>query len=504
MIKIFALILFLIYMFSVNIKIALLFTIIVLGSSIYLKKNNLSIILIVSIYLVSLIYKNNTEKFKIKSKVKVKENFENNNSNNSKNSNNKKSSNVVDLSKDIVLTEKNYEEILFCFRSILDSNFDKDVIDKTIKNYNIKDIYSFADKILNLEKDSIYNNLLDKITNKNENGETNYFECNNENYDKLYAFSELIKVYTLSIEKVLEIINLEKYKGTPIKIRSLCDLSSNRHILNHYDNQTSYGYEYQGLLYYLNEKSINEKYFKILELLELDKLLDDKRKIPLYEKLYYYNNKNTKISKDLNSIMVLFDYYEIFDKLRINNEEDDYNWNYGILKSIDLNKNYWENNEYFVKYNIKERIINTINKFSKENNEDDIFSIQLNNKYDETFKKSKDKKSESDTYLKEYKIIKELNDKSNKIKEVNVLDLLSVEYLKNNFSQTFIDILEDLVNLYSKRCKLDCPNDNTYLNKIKFYIINIFKVFTKKGRLLYVGLFVILITFILYFIEISK
>ena len=116
---------------------------------------------------------------------------------------------------------------------------------------------------------------------------------------------------------------------------SVCELRSKRYILEDFDNQTSYGFEKMGLEYYLNEKSFTRKYFDILRLLELDKELKiqkNERHLSLREHLYNYHHKNTKVVKDLNSIMVLFDYYSIFDNYVLNMEDDDYNWDLGILK----------------------------------------------------------------------------------------------------------------------------------------------------------------------------
>ena len=86
----------------------------------------------------------------------------------------------------------------------------------------------------------------------------------------------------------------------------------------------------------------------------------------------------------------------------------------------------------------------------------------------------------------------------------SIFDSTQTQVVGNNFSKTFIEIIEDLINLYSKRCALDCPDKNNVINAISFYIKEIFKIFSFKGRLLYVGLFVIFISLILYFIEISK
>ena len=381
-------------------------------------------------------------------------------------------------------------------------NKNKDTIEKVILNYKIRNVYDFGDKILNINENPLYNNFLEKITCITPDG-VNYIDCDNINYTKIYAFSELIKVFTLSIEKVVELINKHK-------LYKLCDLSGKRDILLDIDNQTSFGYEYDGLLYYLNEKSFSEKYFKILELLELDQYLNNKNKaISLRERLYNYRDKNKKVTKDLNSILVLFNYYEVFDPLRMNYDEDDYNWDYSILKSVDLNRSYWDTIDYFVDYDVKQKIIDKINKLTET--EEDIFQHKLNPIFDDNEKKvlsvmdKENKETKSDLYLKEYKLLQDLNTKSNEKENVNLLKELNLESIKNNFGNIFVDIIKDLSTLYSRRCALDCSNKpNTYINSIAFYFNEIIIILTKKGRMFYVGLFVIFISFMLYFIEISN
>ena len=61
------------------------------------------------------------------------------------------------------------------------------------------------------------------------------------------------------------------------------------------------------------------------------------------ETLYNYNDKNKKLAKDLNSIMVLFDYFKVFDEILLNYDEMEVNWEILILKSVDLNQPYWDN-----------------------------------------------------------------------------------------------------------------------------------------------------------------
>ena len=188
----------------------------------------------------------------------------------------KKKALTMDVNKTHILSADNYSELFFVLNSLLEDEYfrkNKENIEKIMVDYNIKDVFDLAAKVVNKDENQIYNNFLEKITCINGQDNTiNYLGCDNINYKKMFAFSELVYVYCLSIEKIVELINVHK-------IYRLCELSDKRYILLDYDNQISFGFENLGLEYYLNEKYINDKYYKILEMLELDQLLEIKNKL---------------------------------------------------------------------------------------------------------------------------------------------------------------------------------------------------------------------------------
>ena len=164
-------------------------------------------------------------------------------------------------------------------------------------------MYNLSEAILNINNSKIYNNFLERITCI-KNGKIDYLDCDNMNFKKLTAFSELIKIYTFSVEFVIELINKHK-------IYKLCDLES---VITKLMDDSQYGYEYNGFMVYINKLIINNKYYNLLNLIGLDKKLDNQIKnIPLKDRLYNYVDKNKSISKDLNSIVVCMDYYNILD-----------------------------------------------------------------------------------------------------------------------------------------------------------------------------------------------
>ena len=471
---------------SLNTKFMLVSIFCFVGLCIYLKNQKLLIVGLIILYILSLF-----------SQKKQKETFDNN-------FKPKKTTIVIEKNMDettikdkydeLVLSPQSYSELSLILRSLLDTTYlenNKESIDNIIEKYNIKDIFNLSDSIINKKSLVKYNNFLEKITciKNNDENNINYLDCDNENFDKIKIFSELIRIYTFSIEYVLKLIN-------NYKIRQLCDVENHLKVLI---NKGQFGYEYNGYMVYINKLSINNKYYKLLELLELDKLLKNQNtNIPIKDRLYNYVDDNTKISKDLNSLVVMFDYYKILDSVKLFNEEDDYDWDYSILRNIDLNKNYWDIS-FFKEYKIKELIINKINELTKDDK--NIFKHELNNKYK---KPSNEEKliQQAQIDKNEYKIVEDNYDKK---ESQEFLEKLNLKNIKENFTKVFLEIIDEIHNLYDDRCKKDCKNkENTFLNMCMYYSINILKICIKNGRMFYVGLFIIFISLILYFIDASK
>lgn len=422
-----------------------------------------------------------------------------------------------------------YNQLLFVFNSLLEPKYykkNREYIENIIDDYKINSIFDLSRKVLNREKNPIYNNFLEKITCL-ENNSVNYILCDNENYKKIYAFCELLLVFTLDIDKIVELINKNE-------IYSVCKLSAKRAVLEDFDNQTSFGFESLGLQYYLNEKSFTGKYFDILKLLELDIFLNNDSNdeyISLRERLYNYHNSNKKVVKDLNSIMVLFDYYNIFDRYVLNIEDDEYNWNLGILKSVDLNKPCWQNVSFFLEYDVKNRIIKSINKLtsiddeflnrgaspsnpfdtSKQNNKSNpnvgkINMMQNSNSEIDVYEEEDDLFKENlNTFQTRYKTIYDKKVNENKRIEERLDKKLNLKYVKENFNGKMTDIVDDIAQLFQQKCNLDCY-DTKYpmYSKFLFYIGEIFKILTKKERMFYVGILLVVISVILNFIVASK
>ena len=497
--------LLLLYLNSLNKKLLLPTIFLYVGICIYLKKKKEMLIGLIILYVVSIVYYNSIEKFEsqstssgtIKSGTSSSGTIKSGTSSSGTIKSGTSSSGTIKsgtssgdefydylIDRDLNIKIEDYKDLMFVFHSLLEKKYlDTNIynIEDIIIYFNIVNIYQLGDAILNKFDNDKYNNFLEKITCIDSDGLVKYVDIDNINYKKLYAFAELIRIYTLSKDKVVELINVQK-------IYKLCDLDKNNKILI---NNGKYGYEYNGLLVYLNVMKINNKYYRLLELLQLDKLLNNQNKeIPLKERLYNYTDSNKKISKHLNSLLVLFDYYKLLDDVRINNEEEDFELDYSLLRNINLNENFWDYNPYFKMYNIKENIINKINEITEKDT--NIFEHKLNDNYS--------KPTESIESKKEYKVFEKNDKKTN-----NFLESLNLRMMKNRFVEVFIEIINDYSELYSSRCSVDCKNtDNKFYDKTIYYLNNIVLILMKEGRMFYVGIFIIFLSFVLYFIEVSK
>jgi len=111
------------------------------------------------------------------------------------------------------LSIKEFSKLFFVLNSLLDQKYlekHKMSIEEIIDNYRIKSIYDLSRTVLNREQNPRFNNFLEKITCRGKNGSVNYIECDNENYKRVYAFCELLYVYTLDLDKIIELINVNK------------------------------------------------------------------------------------------------------------------------------------------------------------------------------------------------------------------------------------------------------------------------------------------------------
>jgi hypothetical protein len=88
-------------------------------------------------------------------------------------------------------------------------------------------------------------------------------------------------------------------------------------------------------------------------------------------------------------------------------------------------------------------------------------------------------------------LLKTLPDTIPKNQNIKPIYNLTIKELYKNTLQTLIDIINDIVDVYSKK---DYINNNNY-------IFILYNIFTKDNRKIYVGIMLIILSFIIYFID---
>ena len=88
-------------------------------------------------------------------------------------------------------------------------------------------------------------------------------------------------------------------------------------------------------------------------------------------------------------------------------------------------------------------------------------------------------------------LLETLPDKIPKDLQIKPIYNLTIKELYKNTLQTLIDIITDIVDVYSKK---DYVNNNNYI-----YIL--LSIFTKDDRKIYVGIMLIILSFIVYFVD---
>jgi DNA-directed RNA polymerase len=88
-------------------------------------------------------------------------------------------------------------------------------------------------------------------------------------------------------------------------------------------------------------------------------------------------------------------------------------------------------------------------------------------------------------------LLETLPDKIPKDQQIKPIYNLTIKELYKNTLQTLIDIITDIVDVYSKK---DYVNSNNYI-----YIL--LSIFTKDDRKIYVGIMLVVLSFIVYFVD---
>ena len=97
-----------------------------------------------------------------------------------------------------------------------------------------------------------------------------------------------------------------------------------------------------------------------------------------------------------------------------------------------------------------------------------------------------------------------LNDSPEKIpKNGNFFDI-SLKNLSISLAQNYKNMINEIIDLFSNKELIIEDEHFGVVNRYKYIMSGLIKIFTKKNRLIYSGLLILFISFLLYFIDISS
>jgi hypothetical protein len=327
--------------------------------------------------------------------------------------------------------------------------------------------------------------------------------------ERALSLSEFIPVYLIDPGLMITLINREKV--------TLSDLEQDTEMRNRIFGLGSSNI--LGLKYYFGEKTLTKKHFKIIKVLELDKKLPERVAEDMETRLVSRDYNNYKI-KDIVGIAILFEYYGF---LGADNELSN-NWATGdlggdkwaltTLSQIDLSSqnSFFKTNSLFKQYKLTRKIDKYLENKETER-QDQIskeiidFSKPLSTEEQGQFVREAvnnikpDEIKQYHSYLTEQLENKRENDNSdnNSILEFNDLDTI---VKKSN--TTLTDVIDEtrmlVQNLSSDNYS---TNSNSITSKYLIFVREFLNILTRDQRMLFVGLFIMILAVVFSFIEIN-
>lgn len=454
-----------------------------------------------------------------------------------------------ELKKQKTLTAKDYEELFFVLKTLVNFNYED------IRTVIIEDDLN---SVFDLSKRIIKENKPNKLFRLNVRFETNddgsvlltdntIKKTNIEIEDyltnpKMIAFADLIQIPGFSLDLIVKLINVYKIpklteSSYPLIIEALNIENENKPI------------ETLGLKYFVDKETIEDSYFEFFMYLLSENIYVkgktlEELKVSLnptlqnstfsfMEKIQIALKSHNRMIKELNTLLVLFKHYEMITKLDIITLEDLVK-NKSMLENRvlnDVNKSALMN----VQKEIDSLFLSTLNSYDLDN---DIFNIDIFKEYEIlslikgkmnkareekvesnliNFGKGEEKKKENkntqfEQFLKreEYITIEKLNELSNKQESEKVeTNAASIFNIRDNLSKTINNIIEEMTLLLNNSNNYNAIDkhkleSNSMADTYLYYFKNIMAIVTKEGRLLYSGLIILLIALLVFFIEISS
>ena len=388
----------------------------------------------------------------------------------------------------IELTLKNFKELGFVFNALF--KMGETDMRKILKKYCIEDLFGLKNYI------EYYRNQADS-----EIDTTNWAYS-----EKAQTLSKLVPIYTLTPEDMVTLINREKITYTQLEKDKVL-----RSRIFGIDSLTNLSMEY-----YFNDKKLTKKHYKIITTLGLDNLLPEAIKenvttLLITRRYYDYN------IKDVVGIAILFEHlgYINDEDITADWSSDDANgdeWVKIKLIQIDLADNLFLNNELFKQHSVKRKIEKFLSKIEQEEKDriaretidfSKPFSEQQQEKQlFEARNKIKDDK------ISEYhsEIVEKMDADEDDIVSDVTFNFNNVDTLIKKSNSTLTGVLDEIQVLYTNVSNTNyAPGSrvNNMLTKYLVFVKELMNILTRDQRMLFVGLFLMIIAVIFSMIEVN-
>ena len=388
----------------------------------------------------------------------------------------------------IELTLKNFKELGFVFNALF--KMGETDMRKILKKYCIEDLFGLKNYI------EYYRNQADS-------------EIDTSNWaysEKAQTLSKLVPIYTLTPEDMVTLINREKITYTQLEKDKVL-----RSRIFGIDSLTNLSMEY-----YFNDKKLTKKHYKIITTLGLDNLLPEAIKenvttLLITRRYYDYN------IKDVVGIAILFEHlgYINDEDITADWSSDDANgdeWVKIKLIQIDLADNLFLNNELFKQHSVKRKIEKFLSKIEQEEKDriaretidfSKPFSEQQQEKQlFEARNKIKDDK------ISEYhsEIVEKMDSDEDDIVSDVTVNFNNVDTLIKKSNSTLTGVLDEIQVLYTNVSNTNyAPGSrvNNMLTKYLVFVKELMNILTRDQRMLFVGLFLMIIAVIFSMIEVN-
>jgi len=387
------------------------------------------------------------------------------------------------------LTRKNFKELGFLFDALFKINERR--MRRILKRFCIEDIFGLKNYI------EYYRNQSDNEININDWAYS----------DEALLLSKLIPIYLLSIEDMVTVINKEDVTFEQLK--------TDRNIRN-----TIFGvdsYHTLAMEYYFGEKRLTKKHYKIITSLELDSLLPESIAESLQTLLVTPRYYDYSI-KDIIGIVILFEHLNYINGAEITEDwaSDDPNgdeWVKIKLVQINLTDNLFLSNKLFKQYNLEDKIKKFISNLEEEERERIAReTIDFSKPFNEQTREEalfEARNKIKDDRITEYH--SELVEKMDDNEEDDVLtdvtiDFNNVDKLIKKSNNTLTGVLDEIQILYYNVTNTNYAPGSPFNNLLTRYLVfvkELMNILTRDQRLLFVGLFVMILAVIFSLIEVN-